>query len=44
MQSGNWLVSVTVSNAGYAAAEVSVTARSATNTPLTGSSFPPAAV
>jgi CCR4-NOT transcriptional regulation complex NOT5 subunit len=32
VQSGNWLVSVTVSNAGYAAAEVSVTARSATNT------------
>jgi aminopeptidase N len=32
MQSGNWLVSVTISNAGYAAAEVPVTVRSATNT------------
>ena len=31
MQSGNWLVSVTISNAGYAAAEVPVTVRSATN-------------
>ncbi len=32
VQSGNWLVSVTVSNAGYAAADVSVTVRSANNT------------
>lgn len=32
VQSGNWLVSVTVSNAGYAAAQVPVTVRSATNT------------
>jgi len=32
VQSGNWLVSVTISNAGYAAAEVPVTVRSATNT------------
>ncbi len=32
VQSGNWLVSVTVSNAGYAAAEVPVSVRSATNT------------
>ncbi len=32
VQSGNWLVSVTVSNAGYAAAEVPITVRSATNT------------
>jgi len=31
VQSGNWLTSVTVSNAGYAAAEVPVTVRSATN-------------
>lgn len=31
VQSGNWLVSVTVSNAGYAPAEVPVTVRSATN-------------
>jgi hypothetical protein len=31
VQSGNWLVSVTISNAGYAAAEVPVTVRSATN-------------
>ena len=31
VQSGNWLTSVTISNAGYAAAEVSVTVRSATN-------------
>ena len=31
VQSGNWLVSVTLSNAGYAAAEVPVTVRSATN-------------
>ena len=29
-QSGNWLVAVTISNAGYAAAEVPVTVRSAT--------------
>ena len=32
VQSGNWLVSVTISNAGYAAAEVPVTVHSATNT------------
>ena len=32
VQAGNWLVSVTISNAGYAAAEVPVTVRSATNT------------
>jgi hypothetical protein len=32
VQSGSWLVSVTISNAGYAAAEVPVTVRSATNT------------
>lgn len=32
VQSGNWLVSVTVSNAGYAAAEIPITVRSATNT------------
>jgi len=32
VQSGNWLVSVTISNAGYAAAKVPVTVRSATNT------------
>jgi hypothetical protein len=32
VQSGNWLVSVSVSNAGYTAAEVPVIARSATNT------------
>jgi len=32
VQSGNWLVSVTISNVGYAAAEVPVTVRSATNT------------
>ena len=32
VQSGNWLVSVTITNAGYAAAEVPVTVRSATNT------------
>jgi hypothetical protein len=32
VQSGNWLVSVTISNAGYAAAEIPVTVRSATNT------------
>jgi hypothetical protein len=31
VQSGNWLTSVTISNAGYAAAEVPVTVRSATN-------------
>jgi hypothetical protein len=31
VQSGNWLVSVTISNAGYAAAEVPVTVRSETN-------------
>ncbi|HEY2469904.1 MAG TPA: hypothetical protein VGI45_18955 [Terracidiphilus sp.] len=31
VQSGNWLVSVTVSNSGYAAAQVPVTVRSATN-------------
>jgi len=31
-QSGNWLVSVNLANAGYAAAEVSVTVRSASNT------------
>jgi hypothetical protein len=31
VQGGNWLVSVTISNAGYAAAEVPVTVRSATN-------------
>jgi sarcosine oxidase gamma subunit len=30
-QSGNWLVSVNLANAGYAAAEVSVTVRSASN-------------
>ncbi|HMG88020.1 MAG TPA: hypothetical protein VK574_19975 [Terracidiphilus sp.] len=32
VQSGNWLVSVTITNAGYAAAEVPVTVLSATNT------------
>ena len=32
VQSGNWLVSVTISNAGYAAAEVPISVRSATNT------------
>lgn len=32
VQSGNWLVSVTISNAGYAAAQVPVTVKSATNT------------
>ena len=32
VQSGNWLVSITISNAGYAAAEVPITVRSATNT------------
>jgi hypothetical protein len=32
VQSGNWLVSVTISNAGYAAAEVPLTVHSATNT------------
>jgi hypothetical protein len=32
VQSGNWLVSVTLTNAGYAAAEVPITVRSATNT------------
>ena len=32
VQSGNYLVSVTISNTGYAAAEVPVTVRSATNT------------
>ncbi len=32
VQSGNWLVSVTISNAGYAGAEIPVTVRSATNT------------
>jgi hypothetical protein len=32
VQSGNWLVSVTVSNAGYAAAEVPVIVRSANHT------------
>ncbi len=32
VQSGNWLVSVTVSNAGFAAAEFPFTVRSATNT------------
>lgn len=31
VQSGNWLVSVTISNAGYAAAQIPVTVRSATN-------------
>jgi hypothetical protein len=31
VQAGNWLVSVTITNAGYAAAEVPVTVRSATN-------------
>ena len=31
VQSGNWLVSVTISNAGYAAAEVPVIVRSETN-------------
>ncbi|WP_348263214.1 hypothetical protein P8935_01340 [Telmatobacter sp. DSM 110680] len=31
VQSGNWLTSVTISNAGYAAAQVPVTVRSATN-------------
>jgi len=34
VQSGNWLVSVTISNAGYAAAEVPITVRSATNTTI----------
>jgi hypothetical protein len=32
VQSGNWLVSVTISNAGYAPAEIPVTVRSASNT------------
>jgi hypothetical protein len=32
VQAGNWLVSVTISNSGYAAAEVPVTVHSATNT------------
>lgn len=32
VQAGNWLVSVTISNSGYAAAQVPVTVRSATNT------------
>jgi hypothetical protein len=32
VQSGNWLVSISISNAGYAAAEVPVIVRSATNT------------
>jgi len=32
VQAGNWLVSVTISNSGYAAAEVPVTVRSLTNT------------
>jgi hypothetical protein len=32
VQAGNWLVSVTVSNAGYAAAQVPITVRSLTNT------------
>ena len=32
VQSGNWLVSITISNTGYAAAQVPVTVRSATNT------------
>lgn len=32
VQAGNWLVSVTISNSGYAAAEVPVIVRSATNT------------
>jgi len=32
VQAGNWLVSITISNAGYAAAEVPVTVRSLTNT------------
>jgi hypothetical protein len=31
-QAGNWLVAVTISNTGYAAAEVPVTARSVSNT------------
>lgn len=31
VQSGNWLTSITISNAGYAGAQVSVTVRSATN-------------
>lgn len=31
VQSGNWLTSVTIANGGYAAAEVPVTVRSATN-------------
>jgi aminopeptidase N len=31
VQSGNWLTSVTISNAGYAATQVPVTVRSATN-------------
>jgi hypothetical protein len=31
VQSGNWLASVTISNAGYAPAEVPITVRSATN-------------
>lgn len=31
VQSGNWLVSITISNSGYAAAEVPVTVHSATN-------------
>ncbi|HEV2275992.1 MAG TPA: hypothetical protein VGR96_17605, partial [Acidobacteriaceae bacterium] len=32
VQAGNWLVSITISNSGYAAAQVPVTVRSATNT------------
>jgi len=32
LQAGNWLVSITISNAGYAAAEVPVTVRSLSNT------------
>lgn len=32
VQAGNWLVSVTISNSGYAGVEVPVTVRSATNT------------
>lgn len=34
VQSGNWLVSVSISNSGYAAAEVPVTVRSATNSTM----------
>ena len=41
VQSGNWLVSVTISNSGYAAAQVPVTVRSATNT-TTNQVFVPA--